>query len=399
GLNAQAQYTNWLTGDAANSDAQPSPGIVLMGGASEQDEAMKWFLERANGGDVVVIRTSGEDGYNDYLFEDLGVEVNSVETILFEGPGAATHPYVIEQLFNAEAIWIAGGDQSEYVEYWQGTAVQDAINALINDKGGPVGGTSAGMAILCGRYFSAMESSITSEEALSDPLSSSITLGTNDFLDVPFLQNATTDTHYDDPDRKGRHVVFMANVLVNQEITPLGIACDEFCAVTIDENGQARAWGESPEFDDNVYFLRLSCNSGAPEFFNAGMPITWKYENQALSVLHIEADEDGTQWLDLNDWQTHNGGTWEYWYTEKGELYEIEGAQPDCAVNIQKLDETVSNVYPNPFDQILVIETQVPTPFQMMDASGRVIHSGFLNAGRNVVNTDDLASGYYVLMA
>ena len=42
-----------------------------MGGASEDDNAMKWFLERANGGDVLVLRATGADGYNDYLFSSL----------------------------------------------------------------------------------------------------------------------------------------------------------------------------------------------------------------------------------------------------------------------------------------------------------------------------------------
>ena len=37
-----------------------------MGGASENDAAMAWFLERAGGGDVLVLRASGSDGYNDY---------------------------------------------------------------------------------------------------------------------------------------------------------------------------------------------------------------------------------------------------------------------------------------------------------------------------------------------
>ena len=302
-------------------------------------------------------------------------------------------------MFNAEAIWIAGGDQSEYVEFWKDSAVQDAINALINQKGGPVGGISAGMAVLCGRYFSAEIGSITSQNALNDPQDPWVTLGEDDFLDVPYLQNATTDTHYDDPDRKGRHVVFMANVLVNQEVNPVGIACDEYCAVTIDENGQARAWGESPEFDDNVYFLRLSCNSGAPEFFNENMPMTWKYENQALSVLHMEAENDGMQWLDLNDWQTHEGGTWEYWYAEKGQLYETDGVQPDCVVNIDEENELVSNVYPNPFNETLIIETLNSTPYAIIDARGRIVMTGVLQPGRNAVSTDLLESGYYVLNA
>ena len=53
-----------------------------MGGATEDDNAMIWFLERSNGGDILVLRTSGSDGYNNYLFSELGVNVNSVETIV-----------------------------------------------------------------------------------------------------------------------------------------------------------------------------------------------------------------------------------------------------------------------------------------------------------------------------
>ena len=39
-----------------------------MGGASEDDEAMKWFLKRANGDDVLVLRASGSDGYYESIY-------------------------------------------------------------------------------------------------------------------------------------------------------------------------------------------------------------------------------------------------------------------------------------------------------------------------------------------
>ena len=53
-----------------------------MGGASENDEAMKWLLQKANGGDVVVLRSSGGNGYNNYLYSELGISDNSVETLV-----------------------------------------------------------------------------------------------------------------------------------------------------------------------------------------------------------------------------------------------------------------------------------------------------------------------------
>ena len=60
-----------------------------MGGATEDDNAMKWFLEQANGGDVLILRTSGSDGYNQYFYSQLGISVNSVETIVFDNASAS----------------------------------------------------------------------------------------------------------------------------------------------------------------------------------------------------------------------------------------------------------------------------------------------------------------------
>lgn len=70
-------YTTYFTGNTEDLITTPSGGICLMGGASEDDEAMKWFLNRANGGDVLVLRTSGgSNGYNEYMYSDLGVTLN-----------------------------------------------------------------------------------------------------------------------------------------------------------------------------------------------------------------------------------------------------------------------------------------------------------------------------------
>src|SRR5690606_29614016 len=104
-------YTSYFTGSATNADVTALGGICLMGGASESDEAMTWFLNQANGGDVLVLRASGSDGYNDYLYTDLGVTVNSVETIVFHNAAASNETYIQDKIKNAEAIWIAGGDQ------------------------------------------------------------------------------------------------------------------------------------------------------------------------------------------------------------------------------------------------------------------------------------------------
>lgn len=54
----------------------------MMGGASENDSAMAWFLRQAYGGDVLVLRASGSNGYNAYMLGLPGVGLNSVESIV-----------------------------------------------------------------------------------------------------------------------------------------------------------------------------------------------------------------------------------------------------------------------------------------------------------------------------
>ena len=110
-------YTSYFTGDTSDVTTTTQGVTVLMGGATENDNAMNWFLQHSGGGDVVVIRATGSNGYNNYLYSTLGVNVNSVETIVFNNATASHDLYVINQIRNAEALWIAGGNQWDYVSY------------------------------------------------------------------------------------------------------------------------------------------------------------------------------------------------------------------------------------------------------------------------------------------
>ncbi|MEO1437615.1 MAG: cyanophycinase, partial [Bacteroidota bacterium] len=208
-------FTTWIVGDA--QDVSPSNfefGIVLAGGGGDNDNAMQWMLNRADGGDVLVIRASQSDGYNDYFFSDLGVNVNSVRTIRFNDASASTDPFVLQEIQNAEILFIAGGDQFDYYSFWKDTPVEQAINDLINVKGITVGGTSAGMAILGDVYYTPNGGSLTSEQALANPFHPNVDiLGEGDFVAAPFLNNVITDTHYDQRDRQPRHFTFIARMV------------------------------------------------------------------------------------------------------------------------------------------------------------------------------------------
>ena len=96
-------YTSCFTGNN-DTTSLTSGGICLMGGASEDDNAMTWFLQQANGGDILVLRASGSDGYNNYMYSGLGVSVNSVETIVFNNSSASNEAYIHQKIQQAERL-------------------------------------------------------------------------------------------------------------------------------------------------------------------------------------------------------------------------------------------------------------------------------------------------------
>ena len=391
-------YTSFLTGSNVDADAQPEFGIVLMGGAGEDDNAMTWFLERVNGGDVVVIRTSGSDGYNDYLFSDLGVTVNSVETIVFNNASAATDPYVVQRLQQAEGIWMAGGNQATYVSYWLGTPVEDAINDLLNVRGGVVGGISAGMAVLGGSYFSALNGTVTTEQALANPFAANVTIGHNSFLNAPFLENVVTDTHYDNPDRRGRHATFMARRITDTGAPAFGIACDEYGAVCIGSDGIAHCYGEAPEFDDYVYFVRPACDvPSEPNLCAPDQALDWNHGGQALKALRINATADGSQFLDLNDWLNHNGGDWFDWTVSNGVFNEAPGIAPECAVSVSETTVEEVAVYPNPAVESIVLNAPIGSPFSVYAMDGRMVLSGTVREPNMPLGLQAFEVGVYVV--
>ena len=351
-------YNSYFTGNNIDISTSPQGGVCLMGGATEEDEAMKWFLNRADGGDVLVLRASGSDGYNDYLYNQLGITVNSVETIVFNDASASNEAYVQQKISQAEAIWFAGGDQWDYISYWRNTAIDSLINEGLALRNIVIGGTSAGMAILSGIYFSAENGTVTSATALSNPFDSNVTADSNAFLNNAFLENTITDTHYDSPDRKGRHVVFLARIWEDYGISGKGIACDEYTAVCIDENGTARVFGQYPTYDDNAYFLQINCelSNPNPEMLSAGSPLTWDHNGTAVKVYAVKGTLAGLNTFDITDWQTGSGGEWQDWSVINGVLNEAPGTAPDCSASIQKAAFSV-NLLPNPAHDFIKINS------------------------------------------
>lgn len=253
-------YDYYLTGNAA--DVQPpAPStqlLVLMGGGIDVDAAFRVMIDKAGGAkrakvDVVVIRASGADGYNQYLYDMGGAD--SVETLVIKTRGGADDPEVNRIVANADVLFIAGGDQWNYIELWKGSRLDATLQQLVTRKA-PFGGTSAGLAVL-GRFdFSAQNDTITSGQALSNPYDRRLTLDRDFVTTLPGLDGTITDAHLYARDRMGRLLAFLARIIadawVDRADAVRGIGVDEQTAVMVDA-GQASVLGVGA-----AYFLRPS---------------------------------------------------------------------------------------------------------------------------------------------
>ncbi len=267
-LSACTGYKYYVTGNPADV-ARPTRGLwVAQGGGDDVDENYRRMGEYGGGGDFVVLRASGADDYNDYIF---GLcRCDSVETIVFDKGAATADPFVVEKIRNAEAIFIAGGDQSNYVRYWKGTPVLEAIN-FVAAKPAPIGGTSAGMAVMGEFVYSAEgRESLTSAVALADPYAPDLTLA-RDFIALRGLENVITDQHLQERDRIGRTVALLARLQADGwSSAPRAIAADRETAVHVDPaTGIAEVFATPDHPTPFAYFMvptapPLRCEAGSP---------------------------------------------------------------------------------------------------------------------------------------
>lgn len=270
---AEGKETRYLTGNAA--DVRPrlhGPAYDLAGGGTDVADAMQWMIDRVRGCaacdarlDVVVLRSSGEAGYNDFIYKMKGVD--SVETLVIKSREDADSVAVGETVRSAEVIFFAGGDQCNYVRFFKGTAVERGVKSVIA-RGGGVGGTSAGLAILGEVVYDACSGgSAQSKQSLLDPYHVDISF-TYDFFHWPPLKGTLTDTHFVERDRMGRLLAFLARQIRDGKYRRiLGVAIERETALVVDKGGRARVIGKGP-----AYFILADHR---PEVCEPGRPLTY----------------------------------------------------------------------------------------------------------------------------
>jgi cyanophycinase len=270
---AEAKVTRYLTGSAADvSPRLRGPPRDLGGGGSDVAEGIQRMIDEVRGCaacaaklDVVVLRASGADGYNDYIYKMNGVD--SVETLVVHDAEDARDASLPETVRRAEVVFFVGGDQCDYVRYFKGNATGRAVESVYA-RGGGVGGTSAGEAIQGEFVYDGCDSDgATSGEALADPYAPSVRF-TYDFFKWRYMRGVITDQHVVARKRLGRTLAFVARQLKDRKAREvLAVAVDEKTSVVVDRRGLARVVGSGP-----AYFI---LGDHAPEVCEPRRPLTY----------------------------------------------------------------------------------------------------------------------------
>jgi len=316
-----------------------------MGGGPDVDEAFRWMIQQAGvqpgtGGRLVVIRATGDGAYNLYIYYSnaasstaagaivdgwvggASLGLGSVETLVIPSTAAANDPFVNAVVGRANAVWIAGGDQSDYIKYWKGQALEKTLGALMKNNV-PVGGTSAGLAVLGQFDYAALNGTVTSAQALDNPYNKYMSFDpaplstTGGFIAPPALANTILDSHLDARDRMGRLVTFVSRLVASYP----GSGSQQFgCAGGVLTNGAARGIGMSVESALLVnwdatgghYSGRRVTNNPAPDteaavyFVNVTQGPTLCASGKPLSVgasaIQIRKLADSTTTINLSDW-------------------------------------------------------------------------------------------------
>jgi cyanophycinase len=271
GSTQPASYQYIRIGNQQDVTTKAMPGYALMGGGTDIDEAFRFLCAKGAGGDFLIVRAAGGDDYNPYVRELC--KTNSVATLIIPSREAANDPRISEIIGQAEAVFIAGGDQARYINWWQHSPVEDALNAHIA-AGKPIGGTSAGLAVLGEFIYSSQgdapdDADLASPLALANPYMSRVTVR-RDFLKIELLRNTLTDSHFAKRDRMGRTLTFLSRIVQDGwSENPREIAIDEKSAVLVEPDGKGKVIGRG----QGAYFLQVQekpavCREGVPLSFH-----------------------------------------------------------------------------------------------------------------------------------
>lgn len=206
------------------ADAQevgpPRGSLVIVGGAMRDPAIIERFIQLAGGPDapIVVIPTAGGgDTYDQYYpglrsFRDAGA--TDLTVLHTTDRQRANSEAFVAPLRRARGVWFTGGRQWRLADAYLDTRVHDELRGVL-DRGGVIGGSSAGATIL-GSYL-----------ARGDTAINTIMMGDHE-VGFGFLHDVAIDQHLL---RRNRQFDLLEVIEAHPEL--LGIGLDEDTAIVV----------------------------------------------------------------------------------------------------------------------------------------------------------------------
>lgn len=233
-----------------------SPSLIIAGGGLKSETESVWqaFIDKARNGEIIIIPSASGSPVDsaDFVRETLGRygvspdRIKTAKLAIKDDPSTpdineavwaqnANDSETINLIKSAGAIWFTGGDQARttaiLLNNGRDTAAMTALRALAQ-KGVPIGGTSAGAAIMSDPMIlggDSLSSLISSEGG--EPLSLGKGLGFFDF--------GLVDQHFGERARLGR----LAKAISLQNEKRIGFGIDENTALIVNSAGTASVQG------------------------------------------------------------------------------------------------------------------------------------------------------------
>jgi cyanophycinase len=196
--------------------------LVIVGGAMQDPAIVKRFIDLAGGPDasIVIIPTASEDDehYDNYWsglkqWRDAGAR--NLTVLHTRDRKIADSDAFVKPIKTARGVFFGGGRQWRLADAYSNTATQREIQGVLN-RGGVVGGSSAGAAIL------------SSFMVRGDTKTNTIMIGDHT-AGMGFLKNAAVDIHVL---RRNRQFDMLEVLDAHPEL--LGISIDEDTAIVVE---------------------------------------------------------------------------------------------------------------------------------------------------------------------
>jgi hypothetical protein len=231
----------------------------------------------------------------------------------------------------------------------------------------------------------------------------------------PAVNNAATTTYTFTPNSGQCASSATMTVTVNNTVTPTFTQLPAVCSgetITLplmSNNGISGTW--SPAVNNTATTTYTFTPSSGQCVQNAAMTVVVNTVNTTVNTIGITLTAAATgavyQWIDCATDQPITGATNATFTPTQNGSYAVLVTQNNCSdtsncivistVGVGALVQNGWNIYPNPVNDQLFIETEGPAEIQVIDMTGKVVQSERLKSGKNALNVSLLNRGVYFI--